>query len=610
MRRPPLSFAALALSFACVSIPVRADVNHPFGSRPMSYVAGSIRPNHLSQSALDQAVLDFYDAWKARYLEQTCGAGRYVVLSDTQPGNLTVSEAHGYGMLLSVLMAGHDPDARAIFDGMLAYFREHPSVYTPNLMAWYQSRSCESAEGGDSASDGDLDIAYALLLADKQWGSCGAIDYAAAASQVLAAIRTGDIDSGGNYIRLGDWTDPSEPSYYEATRSSDFMPGHLREFAAASGDSVWTEVLDTTYSIFDSLQTNFSPATGLLPDFIADPLGSPAPVAPFFLEGPNDGAYDYNACRDPWRLATDYLGSGDMRAKTAVQRITSWIRTTTGNSPANIQAGYQLDGSLSVDADYESLAFTAPLAVGAMTDSANQAWVNAMWDRIVATPIDDGAYYENTLKLLAMVVLSGNWWTPSSASGGCVPQTTPLCSNGGYLTGVDLKLGGLTTGPDRQSLKLKGHLFFPSGIPATSPYVDGAQIRIEDAGNGDAIVFDASRFTTAVPPQAAGTCDSKDTWKTSGTRTSYKNSSGKMDPPTCSAGSAGGLRSLKYRQRSALDLDLELKARKTDISTTPVGPLRVTFVLGSDQGASDNGRCAISAEIPCVASGKILRCRN
>ena len=30
--------------------------------------------------------------------------------------------------------------------------------------------------GTDSAFDGDCDIAYALLLADAQWGSAGAID--------------------------------------------------------------------------------------------------------------------------------------------------------------------------------------------------------------------------------------------------------------------------------------------------------------------------------------------------------------------------------------------------------------------------------------------------
>ena len=113
--------SAIAATSMCVAGVARAQ-NHPFGSHPFAYAAGAITPNHISQPAEDQAVRAFYDAWKARYLEQTCGAGRYVVLSNTQAGNLTVSEAHGYGMMLAALMAGHDPDAHAIFDGMLAYF--------------------------------------------------------------------------------------------------------------------------------------------------------------------------------------------------------------------------------------------------------------------------------------------------------------------------------------------------------------------------------------------------------------------------------------------------------------------------------------------------------
>lgn len=585
--------------------------NHPFGSHPQTYAAGAITPNHVGQATQDQAVRDFYDAWKARYLKQDCGAGRYVVLSNTQPDNLTVSEAHGYGMVLTALMAGHDPDARAIFDGMLAYFHEHPSVFTPNLMAWYQKKSCASAEGGDSASDGDLDIAYALLLADKQWGSCGAIDYAAQAQQVLDAIEVGELDATKQYVRLGDWTTPGEPQTYNATRSSDFMPGHLRAFANASGDAVWTDVLDQTYAVFDTLQTIHSPLTGLLPDFIADPLGSPAPVAPDFLEGPNDGDYDYNACRDPWRLGTDFLMAGEARAQTAVQRLTTWFRSATGNDPGNIKAGYQLDGTLSPDADYRSMAFVAPLGVGAMTDAGNQAWLNGIWDLVVATPLDAEGYFENTLKLLGMIVMSGNWWTPPAVAGGCMPQSTPLCTDGGYVADLDIKIGGLTAGPSSQSLKIKGTLFFPLGIPAAAPYTDGAQLLVEDVGSGNAAVFEVSRFTTPVPPLASGGCGGgADGWVTKGTRSSYRNRTTAMDPPLCTPGSSRGLNLLKYKGADTVELAFQVKARNAAIAA-PVGPLRATWVLGSTQADSDNGRCAISAPVACAAngSGSSVRCR-
>src|SRR5690349_20982828 len=93
--------AAAALALAVLSASVAAaDINRPFGTHPMTYAAGSIRPDHLSQSSLDTAVSNFYDDWKAEYVTQACGAGRYVVLTHTSPGNLTVSEGHGYGMML------------------------------------------------------------------------------------------------------------------------------------------------------------------------------------------------------------------------------------------------------------------------------------------------------------------------------------------------------------------------------------------------------------------------------------------------------------------------------------------------------------------------------
>jgi len=602
--------SCLASVVVAVSGVIAAEAqNHPFGSHPLSYAAGAIRPNHLPQAALDQATRDFYDAWKARYLRQTCGTGRYVVVARTRRGNLTVSEAHGYGMLLAALMAGHDPDARRIFDGMFVFFKEHPSIVTPSLMAWYQRTSCASAEGSDSATDGDLDIAYALLLADRQWGSCGPIDYAAEAAALLAGIASGEVDPTGSYLRLGDWTQPAEPQYYAATRSSDFMPGHLRSFAAVTGMPAWTTILDHTYGVFDALQTTYSPATGLLPDFIADPLGSPMPVAPHFLEGPNDGAYDFNACRDPWRLASDFVISGEPRARTLVQRLTTWLRGATGDNPANIRAGYQLDGTPSPGADYLSLAFVAPLGVGAMVDASNQAWLNALWDLVVATPLEAGEYYENTLKLLSMIVMSGNWWAPHMVSGGCVPPpTTPLCSGGGAIGDLSLRLDNLLSPPGAQRLALAGSLFFPGGIPVTPPQVDGAQILVEDLGNAGSPLYELSHRTTPVPPESAASCAPGDGWVPG--RGLYRNRSGALDPPSCTPGSANGLRRLRLASRSGFDVALRLAARQASVPV-PVGPLRLTWVLGAQQAAGDAGQCAVSSTLACTgnSAGTRLVCR-
>src|SRR5690606_32808307 len=138
-------------------------------------------PNSETRAELDRATAEFYEHWKRSYLKAGCGPNFFYVAATVDPDNLTVSEAMGYGMLISVMMAGHDPDARKHFDGLLSFVRAHQSALTDGLVAWYQNRACQDSEGDNSATDGDLDIAYALLLADKQWGSCTGVDYASEA---------------------------------------------------------------------------------------------------------------------------------------------------------------------------------------------------------------------------------------------------------------------------------------------------------------------------------------------------------------------------------------------------------------------------------------------
>ncbi|MDG2303951.1 MAG: glycosyl hydrolase family 8 [Candidatus Binatia bacterium] len=414
-----------------------AVVNHPFGSRPLTYAAGTILPNHLGLPVLDQAVRDFYDAWKAKYVSQQCGAGRYLVEANTQLGNLTVSEGQGYGMVITAMMAGHDPTAQTVFDGMYAFFRDHPTAAHANLMSWYQNDSCDDAQGNNSASDGDLDIAFALLLADEQWGSAGAVDYASEALAVIADIKDGDTDTTTRYVTLGDWVTPADSTYYPSTRTSDFMMDHYRSFEAATSDSDWAALLDQTYTIIAALQAGYSPATGLLPDFVLDPLTTPVPAGPGFLEGSADGAYSYNAARDPWRIATDYIVSGDERAKTALDTINTWLRSSTSESPAAIQAGYQLNGTPLPGTGYISMAFIAPFGVGAMVDVSNQAWLNDTWDLVDGTSIEDEGYFENTLKMLSMLVMSGNWWAPALATCGDAESCTIIdaCDGAGRCVG-------------------------------------------------------------------------------------------------------------------------------------------------------------------------------
>jgi endo-1,4-beta-D-glucanase Y len=412
---------------------------HPFGSHTFTYPAGSIKPTG-TQQALDDAVAAFYNKWKASLVKQACGG--YYVHSGGGTGaganTITVSEGHGYGMAIVPMMAGKDPEAQKIFDGMYAFFRKFPSINNADLMDWEVHSDCTGpkdticAKGGtcdlgDSATDGDLDIAYGLLVAHAQWGSSGAINYLAEAKKVITALLTHVSNPETHLILMGDWADikadyysprydgadgpyaNAQPhtAYYYGTRPSDFTLDHFKAFGTASGNAGWTAVVDATYTLIDNLQTKYAPNTGLLPDFVeAKTVASATPAKADYLEGPEDGQFAYNACRVPWRIGTDYIATGESRAKAAVDKMNTWIKQKTAGNPKSIGGPYTLAGSGSGGGQE----FEAPFGVAAMSDAANQAWLDAIYKDLIAS--GPSGYYGGSIAMMSLLVMSGNWFQP------------------------------------------------------------------------------------------------------------------------------------------------------------------------------------------------------
>ena len=405
--------ALLAFPFATLHA-LGAGELRPFPQHTV-YTGGTIKPAR-SQAELDGAVLGFYKVWKAKYLRSTGDGQRYVFCNAEKsfPKNTySVSEGHGYGMLLAVLMAGADSEARADFDGLYRFFRVHPAENNADLMAWRQvskNKGVTLTEGGDdrdSATDGDMDIACALLMADAQWGSRGGIDYRKEAGKVITAIGAAETNPQRHTLTLGSWVDDESPKWSDL-RPSDFMPAHLRAFAAVSGEPRWMQIADASYRLLGEMVAAANPKTGLVPDFMVWKKGNYLPAPPVYLEGRNDGCYFYNSCRVPWRVGIDYLLTGDQRALALLQPLNTWIQQTTGGDPGKINAGYRLDGNpLKKD---DSAAFIGPLAVAAMSDPACQAWLNALWSDLLNRELANEDYFGNTVKLLTMIVVSGNWW--------------------------------------------------------------------------------------------------------------------------------------------------------------------------------------------------------
>jgi hypothetical protein len=414
-------------------------------SRPfpqhMVYQGGTILPNRISRSAMDDTVRSFYRQWKKHYILPGCTEGEaYVWFEGTSGDNICVSEGQGYGMMITALMAGFDSTAQDTYDQLYRFYKFHPSQNSPHLMAWMQLKNCRSLDGG-TATDGDMDIAYSLLLADAQWGKHSNIPYKQEALAMIAAIKREEINPITYIVMEANEMSPHSRDYYDM-RSSDFMPEHIRAFREATGDPIWDSVLTNNYKAFHYLQDTYSPEAGLVPDFIKHvhfTVGQPAassvipvahgdaaepeealeaisavPAQPNYLESKYDGLYNFNACRVPWRIAADLLVSGDKRAATFLAPINAWIRTTTKGNPDNISAGYDLSGTDLPHRYFEALCFICPFAVSAMASPENQEWLNKLWDYVTRFKLKDFDYYDNSIKMINLIILSGNYWAPIS----------------------------------------------------------------------------------------------------------------------------------------------------------------------------------------------------
>src|SRR5690606_7418480 len=143
--------------------------------------------------AFNEAISEAYARWKAIHVRN----GNQVWSNED---SRTISESQGYGMLIAAAMGD-----KALFDALLGYW-ESNSEGGSSLMTWVSG-------GSGTATDADTDAAYALLMADAQWGG-----YAAKAGTLIADARSMDVAGthltpGSNYTNGGN-SDAFNVSYF------------------------------------------------------------------------------------------------------------------------------------------------------------------------------------------------------------------------------------------------------------------------------------------------------------------------------------------------------------------------------------------------------------
>ncbi len=449
------------------------------------YAVQPLKPQNQTAQETDTLILDMFKQFLLNDLivdansSQTKEDFRMVIRhslgyelsqGDIEWCHINVSESQGYGMLMMVYMAGSETQLnlpanewifgstslKDYYDAMLRAVQAYPSVTGNRLFTWelngYMDDSAKpygyaeengvkkapftQPSDGDSATDGDMDIIFSLLLADKQWGSDGRYNYRQIALDMLDDLWTYCVHDTYHTLLLGDWAKASDnPALQGATRPSDFILTHLKAFKDADPDHDWQAVIAATYDVISDIiasETAAGHTYGLLPDFAVRNVDGQWEAAPADLLEGSDNTFAYNACRVPWRLGTDYLLFGDY-SNADFSLYSDVIEPLSGfaDSKGIENLGpVELDGTGGGESDLfnwtEPDLFAAPFLVTAagaqdqgQVDGFYTGWTT--WKDVgddnwqpfaVGIATYDGDTYGDYIQFLVMLIASGNWWQP------------------------------------------------------------------------------------------------------------------------------------------------------------------------------------------------------
>lgn len=377
--------------------------NYPFPQN-YQYPNGIIYTGANVQSTLQS----LYTTWKSKYYTESGNYARIKFIQSGENGANTVSEGIAYGMLIFVYMDNATNSTQDEFDKLWNYYKLNSNEH--GLMNWKVNAFTGNVTAGtgnaNGATDAELDAAQALLMAHKQWGSSGAINYLSEAKTLIGNIWTYEINAN-KYIKPGDAFDNYKNPCY-------FILNALHLFdAVESTESGWTDrdwgtVITNSYNL---MKKSRNTSTGLIPDWCYE-NGS-------YLSGLIDSKFEsifgYDALRIPWRMAQTYAWYGDTDAYDIANTITTWCKGKYSD-PSGIVDGYELNGtpgtgglggSLSSWGTSHSSAWSGGLSMGAMVNPSNSDYLKKCWERGSATDYY-GAYYTHTTQLLFMLCITGN----------------------------------------------------------------------------------------------------------------------------------------------------------------------------------------------------------
>lgn len=349
-----------------------------------------------------------YEGWKSDFVTSSGACGQQRVIWDYFNGgrgetdrSSTVSEGVAYGMLLAAY-AGD----KGLFDDLWDYYKQHRNGN--GVMHW-QIRNC-GIVGQNGASDAELDVAMALIVASHQWQSDA---YLNDAKNMIRIVREKEFD--GDILKPGDafgGNSLTNPSY--------FSPAYYRVFATLepSHASFWNNAVTKGYQIIDAA----GGSNGVVPDWCN---GAGNKVNGQNIDGINinatyeDGGQNfiYDGIRTPFRSAIDYLWHGSTEGRAYCTKFIDWAYDAHSGTTWGLGSKYSTNGS-KLNSDHSNTfvgCFSmAAMAAGNGTHSENQyiSFLQSGYDDSKATQPGYGQYFNATFKALSFFVMTGHFYLP------------------------------------------------------------------------------------------------------------------------------------------------------------------------------------------------------
>lgn len=264
-----------------------------------------------------------YDFYKANFISKD---GRVI---DPDRGNITTSEGQSYMLLRSLVI-----DDKPTFD-LLYKWTKNNLQRKDYLFAWLWGKNSEDKYeilDYNSASDADVDIAWALLLAYERWGKS---KYLEEAIPIINSIWNNETKRVGEYLILMPGVVQTNTGKVEVNPSY-FSPYQFRYFQKYDDLHDWNCLIDSSYYYLNAVMEKTG--THLPPNWFLIKNGQ------IVLEDSPRSDFSYDAIRVFTRVYLDYLRTGEKRALPILDKsqffIDQWKKSKT------FYVNYKVNGEL------------------------------------------------------------------------------------------------------------------------------------------------------------------------------------------------------------------------------------------------------------------------